>query len=101
MTWGVALDFDLLDVGRVDGEGALYTFAEGNAANGEGGVDASAFTGDHDARENLGALFVAFANFGRHFDAIANFEVGIASTGLDLGLGGKLDKGMVAHGGVA
>ena len=93
-----AFDFDLLDVRGVDREGALDAFAEGDAANSEGGVDASALTLDDDAGEGLGALLVAFANLGGYLDAVADLEIMVSAGGLQLGLGGKLDEGMVAHG---
>jgi len=93
-----AFDFDLLDVRGVDREGALDAFAKGDAANGEGGVDASALTLDDDTGEGLGALLVAFANLGGYLDAVADLEIMVSAGGLQLGLGGKLDEGMVAHG---
>ena len=81
----------------MDREDTLNTFAEGNTADGEGLVDAAVLTGKNDTVENLNTLFVAFANLGVNAHFVANFK-GVAATAfLEVGLGGELDEGMVAH----
>jgi hypothetical protein len=74
----------------VDREGALDAFAEGDAADGEGFVDAAALALDDDAGEHLGALLVAFADLGGDLHAVADLEFMVAAGGLQLGLGGKI-----------
>ena len=91
------LNRDFLDIGGVYRESAFDAFAKGNTANGESFLDVTTFTGDDDTGEDLGALFVAFANLSGNADAVADFENVITAT-LQLRLGGVLEEGMVAHG---
>src|SRR5205814_6533788 len=52
--------FHFRDAGRMQREHALDSLAVGNPADGEGFVQAAAFSSDDDAGENLNAFFVAF-----------------------------------------
>ncbi len=71
---GDALNGDFLNVGRVYRESTFNAFAEGYAANGESFLDVATFAGDHDAGKDLGAFFVAFANFSGNAYAVTDFE---------------------------
>lgn len=57
---------------RVD---TFYALASADFPNGEGFLDAGAFTADYDAREILDTFFVAFANFTGDSNAVADFEI--------------------------
>jgi hypothetical protein len=67
-------NFDFGDTRGVERENALDTFAVRDFTNGESRVDAAATFCDHDACENLDALFSAFNHAAMDFDGIANIE---------------------------
>lgn len=69
-----SIDFDFDDVGRVERVDTFDALACGDFADGEGFLDAGAFTADNDAGEDLDTLFVAFADFARYLNAVADFE---------------------------
>src|SRR5581483_7184999 len=55
--------FDFVDARGVDRKNALHADAVGNLAHGEHGAATAARDADHDALEDLGALFLAFDDF--------------------------------------
>jgi hypothetical protein len=61
-------------------------------------LNVTTFAGDHDTRENLGAFFVAFANFGGDAYAVTDFERVVTAVSFKLRLGREVEEGMVAHG---
>src|SRR5215218_514954 len=85
---------DALDLGRVHGEGALHTHAEGLLADGEGLADPLALALDHDAFEDLGTTAGALDDLEVDADAIAGLEGGHAAElralqGVDYGAHGE------------
>ena len=58
-----ALDLDFFNIRRVNRESTLDSFAKGYAADCEGFLDAATFSGNHNARENLGSLLISLTNF--------------------------------------
>src|SRR5436190_6911542 len=72
----MAFNLDLIDRRRVEGKHPLHTDAAGNLADGEHLPRAAALAGDHDALEDLNALFVAFLDLHVDPDRVAGREVG-------------------------
>ena len=70
------LDLDLRHEGRLHGEHTFDANTARNLSNREGLADASALATDHDALEDLNALFVAFANAYVNRDGVTHLEGG-------------------------
>src|SRR5438105_1219648 len=64
--------FDLGDAGRMQREHALDSFTVGNPADGKGFVEATPFSANDDAGENLNAFFVAFHHSSMDADGVAH-----------------------------
>ena len=62
--------------GRVDGENLLHTDAIGDAANGDGLLNAAVLLGDDGALEDLDTLAGAFLDLHVNADGIADFTCG-------------------------
>src|SRR2546430_979070 len=70
----LALDFDLLDIRRIDRKHAFNALTVAETANGESFMDAVALPRDHDAGENLHALLVTFADLRVYAHTVADLE---------------------------
>lgn len=67
-------DLDLVDAGRIQHERALDADVVRDAPDGELGVDAATIPANHNAFEDLDALFVALDDLGMHTNGVARFE---------------------------
>ena len=74
--------FDSADTGAVIGESALYAYAVGYAANGEGLADTAALHFNHDAFEVLKTFAVAFHDLNEYADGVTDFQLGQVGTEL-------------------
>src|SRR5205085_8549243 len=72
----MAFNLDLVDGRRVEGEHPLHAHAAGNLAHGEHLPGAAAAARDHQALEDLNALFLAFFDLHVDPDRVAGGEVG-------------------------
>src|SRR5438105_6738646 len=72
----MAFNLDLIDGRRVEGKHPLHAHAAGNLAHGEHLPGAAALARDHQALEDLDALFVAFFDLDVDPDRVAGGEVG-------------------------
>src|SRR5690606_18716934 len=82
-----AADLDGREAGRLERENTFDGDAVGDLADGEGRRHAAAATLDHDAREGLHALLVAFDDLEVHGDRVTGVEfgqVGAVRAGVDL-----------------
>ena len=74
--------FDAADTGAMIGESALYAYAVGYAANGEGLADTAALHFNHDAFEVLKTFAVAFHDLNEYADGVTDFQLGQVGTEL-------------------
>lgn len=65
---------DLLNGGSVDGEHLFHTDAIGDAAHGDGLLDAAVLLGDDGAFEDLDTLAVSFLDMDVNADGVAHFR---------------------------
>ena len=82
-------DFDLGDLGAVNGESTLNADAVRDFANGECFTNATAAATNHGTLVNLDTFFVAFANFCVNANTVTDAE--IRAVGLNLGLCKRID----------
>jgi hypothetical protein len=66
---------DIEDIGRMQRENSLDTLVTDDSPDGEGFINAPAFTGDYRAGEDLCSLFVALSNAAMNLDDITYLEV--------------------------
>lgn len=78
----VANHFDAADAGAMIGEGTLYAYAVGYAANGKGLADAAALHFDNYALKVLKTFTVAFHDLYEYADGVTDFQLGQIGTEL-------------------
>ena len=76
---------------------SLNTLVRHDAANGDGGVDATALHGDQYALIDLHTFFIAFNNADVHVERVAHTEVG--EVALELCFGHAFDEMLLVHDG--
>ena len=73
-----AHDVDVRNLGGMQGEATLHTYAEGKAAYSERLADPAVLLGDNNAFEVLDTLFAALDDTIADFDGVAHIELGDA-----------------------